>query len=1301
MESQRWEQIKALAQAAFDKKPDQRSAYLSEACRGDEALRAEVESLISRHQEPSTATAPSGFGSETGDQVAFAEFSGTERFELEQRLGAGAFGVVYRAYDRKRKRVVALKTLTTFTPEALYRLKHEFRSLTDLSHANLVRLHELISEGATWFFTMELVDGVSFLDFVRPRTSGPLTSLDEGRLRSSLVQLVEGVGALHGAGRLHRDLKPSNVLVSRDGCVRILDFGLVMDFSLPDARQSSRIVGTPAYMAPEQGTRGPVTDASDWYSVGVMLYEALTGRLPFRGAFLEVVTQKQSEPPPVPSDAHPDIPADLDDLCRRLLHPDPSRRPTGREMLQRLRRGASPPRPAPPLLHGLPFVGRTEELNQLHHAFLDARAGGTSVVAVHGTSGIGKSALVRVFLERLARNVPQAVILRARCYEQESVPYKALDSIVDSLAAFVRRLPDPEADGLLPRDVVALARLFPVLKQVPAVASARRHLLQVIDSQELRRRAFGALREMLIRLGEQQVLVLFIDDLQWGDVDSADLLTEVLRPPDPPTLLLIGAYRTEEIDTSPFLSRILPLRARAASAIRFRELALSEIDADQAIDLAHQLLGPDPSAPADRAATIARESGGNPFLLAELARHAGARWGRRPGEDEGSAPFGASLGLEEVIRTRVQHLPEPARRLLQAVCVAGRPIDETVAQRVAKLPASDAASVDVLKDDRFVRTRVVGDVSHLEAYHDRIREAVVRSMPSSTLRSCHATLGRELEQDGRADPETLALHFEASDEPARAADHAQRAAERASESLAFDHAARLYLKVLQLSPAHPDAHRLRVLLAASLASAGRGKQAAGWYLEAVKSAHGVEAQDLRRRAAQELLISGHIQEGLDVMEALLRAVGMSLPGTRFAAVASLLWNRLLLRVRGTGLRARSESEIAPDRLVRVDTCWSVTVGLTFVEPLIGWVFQARHVLLALRAGEPYRAARALASEAGYTSTGGLRTRRRAEALLRQARELSAVITNPHAEAFTTFAEGFTGYFQGRWGRAFQLLESSESMLRERCTGVAWELHASQLYALRCLYYLGRARDIEARLGSLLDDVRRRGDLFLQVALGTTFLTFLALAHDDPAEAKRQLESVSELGLHKRFRLQLFWDLEARVLLALYLDQGEVALATLRRRALDLRQSELGRIQQNRIFASFWRGRSALASAQAATGGQRRALMNLAAADARVIGHQRATWGDGFCYLLRAGVAIAESRRQEAIHSLRASQAAFEAGEVTGAAAMAARFRCGELLGGAEGQVMLQAAEGWFTDQGYARPDRFAAVYVPPVAPGCP
>src|SRR5687768_13235216 len=175
-----------------------------------------------------------------------APFRGTTRFEVRRVLGEGGMGVVYEAFDRERELTVALKTLRWVDAQSIFRLKTEFRARADLEHRNLVRLGELHNEEGHWFFTMELVDGTTFLAYVHD---------DERKLRASLRQLAQGLDALHAAGMVHRDLKPSNVMVTAEGRVVLLDFGLVAEVS--SERSDAAIVGTAAYMSPEQAMSQP------------------------------------------------------------------------------------------------------------------------------------------------------------------------------------------------------------------------------------------------------------------------------------------------------------------------------------------------------------------------------------------------------------------------------------------------------------------------------------------------------------------------------------------------------------------------------------------------------------------------------------------------------------------------------------------------------------------------------------------------------------------------------------------------------------------------------------------------------------------------------------------------------------------------------------------------------------------------------------------------------------------------------------------------------------------------------------
>ena len=245
------------------------------------------------------------------------------RFARGRLLGDGAGGAVYEAIDRKTNERVALKELRSLDEQAAATLRRDFRALADLRHPNLVPPRELFEDDDVLWYTMDLVEGDDVVAFVRASREDmdepTLTHLgarppraclfDEERLRSVLAQLTRALTALHGHGLLHRDVKPSNILVTHDGTLRLCDYGLT-------------VVGTAAYMAPEQAC----TPAADFYAMGVVLFEMLTGELPFRGLAGEVLTNKRLFDAPPPRALVRDVPVDLDALCQRLLSRDPDYR---------------------------------------------------------------------------------------------------------------------------------------------------------------------------------------------------------------------------------------------------------------------------------------------------------------------------------------------------------------------------------------------------------------------------------------------------------------------------------------------------------------------------------------------------------------------------------------------------------------------------------------------------------------------------------------------------------------------------------------------------------------------------------------------------------------------------------------------------------------------------------------------------------------------------------------------------------------------------------------------------------------
>ncbi len=457
-----------------------------------------------------------------------------ERYTLLDLLGSGLMGQVYRAHDAELGRDVALKILRD--PEDLLGLKHEFRSLADLRHPNLVALHELVVAPELSFLTMELVSGVDLVSWARTPAEGRFD-----RLREALPQLLDGLEALHVAGRFHRDIKPSNILVTAERRVVLVDFGLAFTRPLLVSRRGDEtgFAGTPDYMAPEQLWGAPPSSASDAYALGATLFEALTGELPFRGD-VQALANRARGAGPSPRERDPSVPADLDELVRSLLETEPARRPA----IDAMRRSIGAPGSRAELLPSsasvweAPFVDREEPIAALVAALEEVRAGSAVAIRIEGPSGIGKSALVRHFVASIPEP-ERIVVLAGRCYPQESVPFKALDPLVDALSGFLERLDGEDLGLVLPEHGAVLLRLFPVLGRCVRLREIADRSVLPLTGRDPPRWVRGAPRPSSRLLPVAIfMLLLWIDDLQWGDSDSAIFLRGFASSREAPPLLL-------------------------------------------------------------------------------------------------------------------------------------------------------------------------------------------------------------------------------------------------------------------------------------------------------------------------------------------------------------------------------------------------------------------------------------------------------------------------------------------------------------------------------------------------------------------------------------------------------------------------------------------------------------------------------------------------------------------------------------------------------------------------------------------
>ncbi len=1248
-------------------------------------------------------------------------FGSSKRFVLKQTLGRGGMGAVFQAHDRQLKRDVALKVLANFGPKQLYLFKQEFRSLSNILHPNLVTLHELLCEEDIWFFTMEVVAGEGFMEFVRaageleeadptfaeqtlaettvrpdaqtdpatgaliaPRVGPSLPELEpsaEGRLRRALVGLTHGVMALHAAGKLHRDLKPSNVKIRPDGEVVILDFGLVTDLDVQrDGGQINIISGTVPYMSPEQGAGVALSPASDWYAVGVMLYEALSGHLPYSGSISEVLRVKQMRDPLSVLDLAPEVPADLAQLCAALLSRDPAVRPDGPGILNRLGHSAQAAMESSSNFAYRPteaLVGRERLLDELHDCMSVARQGTPTLLHVQGRSGMGKSALLRSFLAELEQQAG-GVVLSGRCYERESVPYKALDPVIDSLTRVLLGYSPARVASLVPRHVRALARVFPVLDQVEVLASAVRAEQTAKDPREIRRRAFVALRELLAKLARQTPIVLHIDDMQWGDMDSAMMLAELVRPPDAPPLLLVLSYRSESMTDSRVLSALRTIR----SGVVRREMEVGPLAEADARRMALRHL-PESADQLEFAEVIARESGGNPFFVEELARHASLAHFQQ----EDAVP-----SMDAFTRRRVARLSPPARKLLEAVAVAGQPVSQSIALAAAGLGPATLDAMQALRVARLARTLGNGPDDPVECFHDRIREAVWEGLSPDLRTGYHLQLAIALEPRGNVEAESLARHYREAGEMRLSARYARVAAEQAARALAFDRAAAHYRASLEAGDwARADATAIHLELADVLASAGRGAEAADAYLEASRLSETQGGWRYQLRAAEQLLQSGHVDRGREHFGKALAHHGLSMPQGEAQVLAQYLALRARVRMRKTAFVSTPESDIPRALLERLDACWSVALGLALVEPVRAGIFQFRALLLALKCGEPHRVARGLAFEAGYAAAFGGSGYRRANELIEQAEAVARTLNDPASIAFVRVCSAVAAFQQGNWGRCLERAQEAEKICLAELRGASWTLHTARVYQLAAQGWRGRFTLSRQLIRELVSDAYVRNDLHTANHTRAGSMLHIELMNDAPDSARKDIAECTADLSQGGFTLLHMYALRSRICIELYLGNGKAALVLAEELQQKFQKAMIKRIALMGIYNLEMQTNARLCAA--GEGLEVARAIATARRNAQAVRKVGLAWTRALARLWESAAVSLEGKAQEAAAQYGQAADMFKDADML-LYEHAARYRQGALLGGSAGEQLKTSALAALAGEGVAKPERVMAMVAP-------
>ncbi len=633
------------------------------------------------------------------------------RYELLGELGRGGMGVVYRARDPKLNRDVAVKLIASMdlTPELEERFQREAQVVAQMDHPAIVTIHDVGRDEGSLFFVMPLVGGTNLLRLIRDQ------SLRLGEVVDIGIQVAEALDYSHARGVVHRDIKPANIMVTREEGgsgvrVRVMDFGLARSTTESRLTKTGTLVGTVAYLSPEQVASRNFDGRSDIYSLGVVLYECLLGEPPFTGEVQSILYRIAHEVPQPPRDRGAEIREELQDILLRCLEKDPGKRPQkAAQVAESLRRHRASlasdefrmsvvlsqsrviARPSSSV-----FVGREKEFAELQRRLNNAISGEGQLAVVAGEAGIGKTRLLEE-LKNLA-TVRKIRVLYGRFVEQDrAFSYQGFSELIED--AFRSRDPDAPSGGPDFADLAAdLLGLFPQLSEIPELRSAVSGDSRIAAPAEERKaedrlQIFELIARTLTRIGGGRPLVLILDNLHGAEASIEALQYIVRRLRSTPTLI-VGSYRQTETDKRHPLIKMLD---SFADDPRFVSITLPPFSPSEHRSLVESLVGA-PNVSDALALRLREATEGNPFFTRELVRSLVESGGIEK-DDTGAWSFSAEAEIsaetlpatiQQAVEKRIERLPQELRDLLAVASVLGKTFDSKDLEALAEgVPSLD------------------------------------------------------------------------------------------------------------------------------------------------------------------------------------------------------------------------------------------------------------------------------------------------------------------------------------------------------------------------------------------------------------------------------------------------------------------------------------------------------------------------------------------------------------------------------------------------------------------------------------
>jgi class 3 adenylate cyclase len=1042
------------------------------------------------------------------------------RYQLRRLLGEGGKKRVYLATDTRLERDVAIALIKTegLDEAGLARVRREARAMGRLGdHPHVVTVFDVGEEEGRPYIVSQYMAGGSVDDLLQSAEQHRLPIEQTLRIAGEVARALEHA---HGFGIIHRDVKPSNVWLTADGTAKLGDFGLAV------ARDRSRLtiegmmVGTVAYMPPEQALGRAPEARTDLYALGAMLYEMVTGRPPFLGDdAIAIVSQHLNTAPVAPSWHNEQVPRALERLILAMLAKTPAERPASATVVCQALAPISarstiegPSEDANPLdgLAGGIFVGREQEIDELRRTVDEARAGQGRLVLLAGEPGIGKTRIASE-LGTYAR-LRGFQVLWGRCHETGGAPaYWPWVQIIraylhDRDAQHVRSAMGTGAADIA-QVVSEVRERLPDLPQPPA-----------LEPEQARFRLFDSITAFLRTAAAAQPLVLVLDDIHWADQPSLLLLQFLAREMQAARLLVIGTYRDVEVGRGHALFQTLGDLTREPATRRVPLRGLAEHDVGRYVEMTAGL-----TPPRDLVHTVHAETEGNPFFVGEVVRLLVTE-GRLGTRSRGAGwKLAVPQSVREVIARRLDRLSPTCNRVLTVGSVIGREFGTDVLEAASGL-AHDRLleALDEATAARVV-TRVADAVGRYRFSHALVREALYADVTRGERVGLHRQIGEALETLHRARPDRhlpeLAYHFTQAAEDGRDADkaieYARRAGDRALAQLAYEEGARHYQAALDLLSAHrPDDDGARGELLLGLGEARRRIGEIDGAKDAIREA----AETARRLGAAEPLARAALAYGgpgfvfglSDPVEVALLEEALAALGTAESALRARVGARLAMELYPTGALERvyalSEEAVAMARGTgdaatlahALHSRHAVLWGPRHLDERLA--IAAEIVRLAEAAGDKEQLARGRHFRVvDLLETGDVRAAyREMEAHARLADELRQPLYEWHQVMY----RAMRALLEGRTEEG-ERLANEALMIGQRASPDALDTYGVEMYAAR--------RD-QGRLDELEPSIVATVELQPHVPGWRAALAYLYAETGREAEARRELEVLGAAGL---------------------------------------------------------------------------------------------------------------------------------------------------------------------------------------------